>query len=109
MLTKTQIRNAERRWRHFVFEGWFTPVFFSVGMAIFFVGIFSPKTVTRFLLEHCFCAWFGAMFLYFASSYLLTAWAMITRRDLAGAIWMSAFTLAFGALGGTILKYALLY
>jgi hypothetical protein len=49
------------------------------------------------------------MFLYFASSYLLTAWAMITRRELVGAAWMSVSTLAFGALGGTILKYALLY
>src|SRR5688500_15404843 len=98
MLSKTRIRTAERRWRHFVFESRFTRVFFWSGIALFVVGIFTPPRITEILMWRGFMFWFGAIFLYFGSSCFLTTWANLTRRDFVGAAWMSLFTIAVGAI-----------
>jgi hypothetical protein len=102
-LSKTRIRRVEREWRHFVFESRFTQFFFWSGVVVFVVSIFTRRHITEFLMQRVFMFWFGAIFLYFASSYFLSAWATLTRRDFVGAAWMSLFTIAFGAVGVFVL------
>jgi hypothetical protein len=104
-LSKTRIQKAERRWRHFVFASRFTGILFWAGIAVFVASIFTPRHITDFLLHRGFCFWFGAIFLYVASSYFLTAWANVTRRDFVGAIWMCLFALAFTAVGVIVMRF----
>jgi hypothetical protein len=75
-----------------------------VGIAFTIASILTPPNIRTVLLPRGFNLWFGAMFLYFTSSFFLTAWANFTRRDFVGAGWMCLVTIAFAAVGFHFLR-----
>jgi hypothetical protein len=82
-----------------VFDSRFTYVFFCCGIALWPIAFVSSTEVRAFLMERLFCFWFGALLLYFVSSYLLTTLLMLYRRDWLGAVWMTAWIVGLGWLG----------
>jgi hypothetical protein len=104
MFPKSKLQKTERTWRHVVFDSRFTRVFIWSGFAIFVTAIFTPKSITAVLLERGFGFWFGAVLVYFASTYFLTMLVAFLRKDLVSGIWMALWTAGIGAIGCMVLR-----
>jgi hypothetical protein len=71
IISKRRWIRWERSWRYLVLDSKFSRVFFWAGMAIFLIGIVTPRHITDFLLRRVFCSWFAGELAMLALMFLL--------------------------------------